>query len=291
MKADRPSFTAAWVAALRGLGPTLGPRAQLVEDTYGARFAGPTAQAAALVAARAPRLARAIARLPSLRRQLLWLQLRTRALDDEVRAFVSSGGRQVILLGAGFDARAARLHDVLDGARVLEVDHPATQARKREVLRHGRADRASYVAWDFERDDLAALPEALASAGLDRSARALTIWEGVTMYLSEPAIDATVRAVRALATAGSRLAFTYFDRALIARPKLSWRLTARVVARAGEPFRFGWDPPELPAWLDARDLTLLSDRDDSSLARALLPADEARVLGEGVRHVAVAETR
>ena len=96
-----------------------------------------------------------------------------------------------------YDTRALRL-DALANVTVFEVDHPATQGRKQHVLaRLGGKSPAHYVTWDFEARPLAELPEALAAAGLDRTAHVLTIWEGVTMYLTEPAINASLHAIHA----------------------------------------------------------------------------------------------
>src|SRR5262249_33277528 len=122
----RPSFSAAWVAACRSLGAKLPEDARLADDPYGAWFAG----------RRAAFLARA---LPRVATRPLWpaaryMQVRTRVVDDALRACVRAGGRQVLLLGAGYDARATRLAPELEGARVFEVDHAATQARKRRIL-------------------------------------------------------------------------------------------------------------------------------------------------------------
>jgi methyltransferase (TIGR00027 family) len=170
---------------------------------------------------------------------------------------------------------------------VFEVDHPATQARKRAAL--GNEGRAAYSGFDFEAQPAAALPDALASHGHRRNQPTLTLWEGVTMYLTEEAIDSTLAAVRAYSAPGSRIVFTYFEKDRMLRHRgLSHRLLRRFVASVGEPFRFGWDPNELPAWLKARGFELLSDRTEEELARSLLPPEAAsRVEGLG-RHVAVA---
>ena len=65
----------------------------------------------------------------------------------------------------------------------------------------------------------------------------------------------------------SHVVFTYIERDFIERGGT----LHRVLARIGEPWVFGWDPPALPAWLDARGFALASDREDSDLADALLP--------------------
>ncbi|HEY8212345.1 MAG TPA: hypothetical protein VIG99_32905 [Myxococcaceae bacterium] len=94
MEADRPSRTAAYVAALRGLGVLLPEPGRLIDDPWGAAWTGVE-------------------------------RLRLKGL----------------------------------GLQVFEVDHPATQARKRPLV----GDAATLVPWDFEREPLGGLPPALAS--------------------------------------------------------------------------------------------------------------------------------
>ena len=284
---DSPSFTASLVAVARSLGASLDEDARLADDPYGARFA--TAASALLGGLGGLGMAK---RLPLLLPFVLYMQLRTRAIDDVLRAFVHDGGRQVLLLGAGFDCRAARFRKELGDAVVYEVDHPATQARKRQTLAGTPSAHVEYLAWDFEARSLTELAGALAAVGHDVKAPTLTIWEGVTMYLSEPAIDATVGAVRALSGPRSRFVITYFDKVLVQRPKPLHRLLAALVAGVGEPFTFGWAPEELPGWLMQRGFVLVSDRDAATLARELLPRRHARKLDAYARHrhIAVART-
>ena len=197
---------------------------------------------------------------------LLWLQLRTRAIDDIATDFARSGGRQILLLGAGFDCRAIRLGPRLADVRFVEVDHPATQAKKRAVLQSAQiSGNAAYLAWDFERDPIKAFPARVEAQGLALAQPTLTIWEGVIPYLSEPAVETTLSALRAFGSDGSRVVLNYIERRCIERGA-AWHT---LVARMGEPLRFGWNPAELPAWLSARGFQWLGDRDDQELARAL----------------------
>ncbi len=279
MRHDRPSTTAAWVATCRGLAGLLPPAVRLCDDPWGLRFGGASAEALALSARLAPRSTWAwfrVIRPAAL--SLYWVQLRTRRIDELLLEFVGRGGRQVVILGAGYDARAVRLADALDGVQVIEVDHPATQARKREVLRRARWDGPEpvYLAWDFEHGPTDALPGRLATMGLDPDLPTFTVWEGVTMYLSERAVDETVAAIRAWSGPGSALAFEYFRRSSIeARPALE-QVVARTVVLRDEPFRFGWEPSELPAWIAERGFALLEDRSDEELARERLPSEHLR---------------
>ena len=268
-----PSVTAAWVAACRSFGVLLPERERLADDPYGARFAR------TVPLFRTPRVARAL--FP--RRAIDYMQLRTRAIDDALLDFVRDGGRQVVLLGAGFDCRALRFARELAGATVFEVDHPATQARKRAVLANDVGAKTEYVAWNFEERAVSELPAELAARGHDASQKTITIWEGVTMYLTPRAIDETVTAVAAYSAPESRLVFTYMERSLIERPSLRARAGAALVGLVGEPFRFGFEPSELGAWLEARGFSIDRDATMGELARDLL--GEA-AFDWGGRHIA-----
>lgn len=283
MRADTPSLTARVVAAWRGLGRRLPPAARLADDPYGVLFADRAHRHLAEGPA---------ALLVPLWPPVLYMQVRTKALDDALRAFVAAGGRQVLILGAGYDARAARFATELAGARVFEVDHPATQARKCGVLaRAGVAPDVTYVPWDFEVRPVGELPTALRALGHDPASPTLTLWEGVTMYLSEPAIEATVAAVGALSAPGSTFVLTYQDRRKIDRPGPIWRAVARVVARVGEPFTFGWRPDEVGGWFAPRGWRLVTDDDGVDLARRWLPRRYARLVVPRGHHVATFERR
>ncbi|MER7272912.1 SAM-dependent methyltransferase [Dactylosporangium sp. NPDC000244] len=175
--------------------------------------------------------------------------VRTRFIDDQVRA---AGGSQLVLLGAGFDNRAHRLAVPV----AFEVDHPATQATKRR--RSPAGGTVHYVPVDLTRD---ALAPALLSAGFDASAPAVVVWEGVTNYLTAEAVDATLRALAGLLAAGGTVVFTYVDRAVLDGTGAftgvaEWH---NAVRRGGEPWTFGFDPAELPAYLEQRALHLVED--------------------------------
>lgn len=179
--------------------------------------------------------------------------VRTRYFDDAIRRQCADGLDQLVILGAGFDSRAQRL-PALRRVRVFEVDHPATQAWKREAMR-GADGRATYVPLDFLRGSV---DEALAAAGFVRGPRTLFLWEGVSNYLDADSVDATLRAVARL---GSGLLFTYVDRALL-DGSVAFEGGARSLAHVrglGEPFTFGLAPAALRAYLRDRGLDLLED--------------------------------
>jgi methyltransferase (TIGR00027 family) len=285
MKDDTSSRTAAFVAAARQLGQLLPESVRLVDDPYGAAFASPAV--AKWLDAKTEQL-RPLAQMPGMRQWILYMQVRTRVIDDALRDFVAGGGGQLVLLGAGFDCRALRLPE-LANVRVIEVDHPATQARKRSVLAQiGAHSPADYVTWDFEARPMEDLPDVLDEAGLNLAAPVFTIWEGVTMYLTEPAIDASLRAIRAWSAPGSQLALTYFAKSRIEKPSLLTRAMAAVVSTFGEPWKFGWTPEELPEYLAQRKFTLIRDIALADAARDLLPPELAAHVANPDRRLAVA---
>ncbi|MEU7869430.1 SAM-dependent methyltransferase [Dactylosporangium sp. NPDC049140] len=175
--------------------------------------------------------------------------VRTRLIDDRV---AEAGAPQLVLLGAGFDNRAHRLAVPV----TFEVDHPATQATKRRRAPGGSTVR--FVPVDLTRD---ALAPALLAAGFDADAPAVVVWEGVTNYLTAEAVDATLRALADLLGAGSTVVFTYVDRAALDGTGgftgvEEWHAAVR---RGGEPWTFGFDPRELPVYLEQRGLHLTED--------------------------------
>src|SRR6185436_12219070 len=175
MTPDRPSRTAQHNALFRAIEQRL-PQPLFV-DPWARRFLRGRYRLAALLPAAV--LVRVIdLRWPGPRAAVC---VRTRWIDDAIAAAQAAGLDQLVLLGAGFDARAHRLPGI-ERVRVFEVDHPATQAMKRRVVDAERA-HVTYVPVDLTRD---ALPDALARAGLLPHARTLLLWEGVTNYLDEP---------------------------------------------------------------------------------------------------------
>ena len=184
---------------------------------------------------------------------------RTRLIDEVIAAALERDIEQMVILGAGFDSRAYRMSR-LRNVGVFEVDHPATQAAKQEVLmrlfsalpRHVR-----FVAVDFTRDDLAT---SMRAAGYRESARTFLLWEGVTNYLTDHAVDSTLRWC-ARAAAGSLLLFTYVHRDILTRPSafVGTKSLFAALDKAGERFTFGLDPSDVPAYLAERGLVLEQD--------------------------------
>jgi methyltransferase (TIGR00027 family) len=228
---DGPSTTALMVAAYRGRATARKER--VCDDPWAAALAGDEGRDVAR------RYDEAFGPME------LWIALRTAFFDARVRRLTSPAGgiAQVVLLGAGFDTRAARLARA--GVQFFEVDREETQAVKLARLAKLEGypvESASYVTCDFERQDFV---ERLTLSGFDARRPALFVWEGVTAYLTEPAVRATLRRVAEGADPGSVLLFDHLRKRIVSGDVRDDKdqQSRDFVANLGEPLRFGIDYP------------------------------------------------
>jgi methyltransferase (TIGR00027 family) len=168
--------------------------------------------------------------------------VRAKFLDEIVLAEVDAGVDELVLLGSGLDSRPYRLADRLEGVRVIEVDHPASLASKRDRLRGligHEPGHVAYVAVDFNRDDLDA---ALAAAGHERSAATLFVWSGVSMYLPGEAVARVLSWVGGHDNARTSIVFdAIWEEALDGSRDYfgAAELREAVAEKADEPLRWG----------------------------------------------------
>jgi methyltransferase (TIGR00027 family) len=137
---------------------------------------------------------------------IIWVVTRTRFLDDLVLGACSGGIRQVVILGAGLDARAFRLAWP-EGVRLYELDLPGILDFKEGVVRaQGWKPMCERVLVPV---DLAGdWPAPLGAAGFDAEAPVVFLAEGLLAYLSAEASDLLVSRAARLSTPGSRLGLT-----------------------------------------------------------------------------------
>jgi methyltransferase (TIGR00027 family) len=183
------------------------------------------------------------------------LYCRTRYIDETLNKALRGGIKQVVILGAGFDARPYRIHGI-EQAQVFELDLPAPQRLKQSLVekRVGKLPaHVTFVPIDFDKQD----PEAvLAAAGFRRDLKTFFIWEGTTQYLTEAAVDRIFRYMGRAAAGGSLVVFTYVHQNIIdgtARSPADLGLIS-TASEARTPWIFGFMPSHLPAYLRERGL-------------------------------------
>ncbi|HEV2413362.1 MAG TPA: class I SAM-dependent methyltransferase [Candidatus Dormibacteraeota bacterium] len=174
-----------------------------------------------------------------------WMCVRARLAEDVVERAVAAGIAQYVILGAGLDSFAYRRPDLLERLRVFEVDHPASQAWKRQRVAELGAelpDNLVFAPVDFE---LQTLRDGLLAAGFDFASAAVFSWIGVTMYLTLRAIEATLEAVAACPRA-SRIVLTYNlpPSALDDQERAIDSRMSRLTGEMGEPWISFFTPAE-----------------------------------------------
>jgi methyltransferase (TIGR00027 family) len=184
---------------------------------------------------------------------------RTKYIDDLLYQTIRDGAKQVIILGAGFDTRALRL-DFLHSVPVIEIDHPDTAKLKIEKLKEALGQlpsNVSYFQTDFNKQSL----EDLASEHhLNVNIPTTVIWEGVTNYLTQQAVDNMLEFVKKFAI-GSYIIFTYINKLVFDNPQ-SFMGTGKVfknLRKNEECWTLGFKPEELSGYLARFHLVLLED--------------------------------
>ncbi len=214
-----------------------------------------------------------------------FLVARSRYAEDLLAHAVEHAVTQYVLLGAGLDTFAHRNpHPRL---RVFEVDHPATQEWKRELLRSSGLTTPANLAYapvDFERHSLA---EQLHTAGFDSSAPSFFAWLGVVPYLTRDTFRATLAFISAQPH-GSGVVFDYGQPRTVLPPheQLAHDSLASRVQLAGEAFQLFFTPAEVAA-----ELAVFRDLEDVGSAEINARyfagrSDGLRVLGSAGRLVA-----
>ena len=175
-----------------------------------------------------------------------FLVARSRYAEDNLRKAVEGGVEQYVLLGAGLDTFAYR--NSYARLRVFEVDHPATQQWKRELLQRNRIaipESVTYTPVDFERQSLSAQ---LVDTGFNHRAPTFFAWLGVVPYLTLGAFRGTLSFISAQPP-GSGVTLDYGQprEVLPFLEQLAHDSLASRVEKAGEPFRLFFTPADIAA--------------------------------------------
>ena len=246
-----PSKTCLYVAAGRALGAREPDESIRNPDYLAERLLGPEERAMVADQPVVQALDQDFASVresPEAMGSMVMMIIRTRFIEDRLEHAIRDGVSQVVILGAGFDTRAYRLVELLKSTRVFEVDQPSTQEYKKRRIRETGIEvpaNLTYVPIDFRHDKLG---EVLAASGYDSRKKTFFIWEGVTMYLPEAAVEETLRWVAAQAP-GSAVIFDFVGvmvikfmaiRDLSMFPEAARSAIERIRRlTAGEPWIFG----------------------------------------------------
>jgi methyltransferase (TIGR00027 family) len=271
MQESLPSRTALRVALRRAAHQIYDPPPHVLEDPIAVPILGP--EYAADLHKTATKLHKPFS--AALR---AFLVARSRYAEDQLATAVADGVTQYVLLGAGLDTFAYR--NPHPSLRVFEVDHPATQQWKRDLLQKNAIPippTLTFAPVDFERESL---PTQLERAGFNPQAPTFYAWLGVVPYLTLPAFRATINFI-AQSAPGSGLVLDY-SQPRVALPfleQLAWDSLASRVQLAGEPFQLFFTPKEIAAELTA--FYSLEDLDSSEINARYFPHPHRNLQARG----------
>jgi methyltransferase (TIGR00027 family) len=291
MPANTPSRTAEGIAAARARESARPEGERLFFDPFARHFLS--------------RRTRFIARIPPLRALFRWrnrrvlpgmfggLVARTRYIDDYLLSSLKNGVEQVVILGAGYDARAYRFEEMRRLSKVFEVDRPATQQVKKEKIARilgGLPDHVTFVPIRFHSESLG---EKLAQNGYRTDRKTLFIWEGVTMYLSADAVDATLSFIAGQSAPGSSVIFDYFPPSVGegTSPYQEARTLRKLVAGYGEQMRFGIEPDTIENFLVRHGFHRIRDISAEECKRIYFKKAHTNLPVSGLFHFVHAEVR
>ncbi len=192
---------------------------------------------------------------------------RSRYAEEVLADAVAAGVDQLVVLGAGLDTFAYR--NPYAGLRVVEVDHPATQAWKVERLADAGIavpESVVHAAVDFERQDPL---DVLGAEGVDLARPTLFWWLGLTPYLTGPAVETTLRRLGSLPSSAVVLDHAVpLDDAAEGADLMRRRREA--VARLGEPWISAYAYPELAELALRSGFTEVRPEDEGVVIRRCL---------------------
>ena len=207
-----------------------------------------------------------------------FLTVRERHIDEYLKACLGNGLEQLVILGAGLDARAYRFDELKNGVKVFEVDHPASQATKLEKLEQvfgSQPGHVTYVGIDFNTQRL---DQRLFESGYDEHLKTLFIWQGVTQYLTPEAVDSTLAFIAEHSGPGSAVIFDYMYPTLldgtIKRGEVANMRSKRWISN--EMMTFGIPEGKITEFLEQRGFRQVQDADAKFLHDTYFTGENAK---------------
>jgi methyltransferase (TIGR00027 family) len=215
----------------------------------------------------------------------LFTTARSRIAEDALSAAVEGGIRQIVILGAGLDTFALRNPHGARQLRIYEVDHPATQAWKRQRLAEAQLalpPSLILVSVDFELDDLR---KSLAGAGFQQNSPAFFTWLGVVPYLSRDAVASTLDYIASIQN--SEVVFDYMEPPQAFSEEVRELVTKRTeqLEKIDERWASRFEPAGMAAILRSHGFRDIEDIDFQEIRSRFGPAVQGLAPGRAGLHV------
>lgn len=194
---------------------------------------------------------------------------RARYTEDKLETAIQNGVTQYVLLGAGFDSFALRRPDLADRVQIYEVDHPLSQAVKKQRLfniDNHLPSNVEFVPINFEKETL---EDGLNASGFNRQQPAFFSWLGVVQYLPRSSVFTTLESLASLACTGSELVFDYLlpEHVLDESDGPAMAGLQSFTRRRGEPLASSFTPEDMEKEVNNRGFEVIEN---------LSPAEQAK---------------
>ncbi len=191
-----------------------------------------------------------------------FLLARTRYIDKSLEESMKTGLEQLVIPGAGYDSKAYRFDGLKHKVKIFEVDYPATQNVKKDKLHEifqELPEHVTFVPVDFQKENLRSC---LSESGYDSRLTTLFIWEGVTMYIDQEAVDKTLSFVSENSGKGSSIIFDYTHPEVIdgTDERKEAKAWLKIAQKSAEPLLLGFRDEQVEQFLEERGFCNLSIR-------------------------------
>jgi len=210
-----------------------------------------------------------------------YLTARTRFFDEVFVRAAKKKCPQIIFLGAGYDTRAIRFQHLTKDSVIYELDVPTTQSEKKKYFKRNKIqlpENIVFVPINFNTDDLELT---LLSNAYDPNRKSLYIWEGVTMYINQESVKATLSFIKNNSGIGSTIAFDYFYDSVINGTSNSFgaKELSDSASKLGEKFNFGIEEGGIREFLKENDFLLLRHYTPREFEEKYLRMNDGSILG------------
>ncbi|MEJ9187830.1 SAM-dependent methyltransferase, partial [Bacillus cereus] len=162
-----------------------------------------------------------------------------------------------VILGAGLDTFSFRHRELENKIEIFEVDHPSTQAFKKERIKEVELEvpnNLHFVSMDFTKGFSY---EQLRNEGFEHKKTFFSLL-GVTYYLTKEELASLLECLFEMVPTGSSIVFDYPDENLFTEKGLSNRVEnmVKMAAVGGEPMKSCYSYAEMEALLEKAGLLI-----------------------------------
>ena len=206
---------------------------------------------------------------------------RTKYVDSLFIDALKQRFEQIIIFGAGFDSRAQRFNKINNKTKIFELDAFITQREKLKAFKERNImipENVIYVPINFMKESLA---NKLAETGFINNRKSLFLLEGVTMYLSDDAVDKTFNYIRDVAGKESWVIFDYIYGGVLRQENKYYgeKDILKTVAKSGEAWSFALEEGEIERFLGKYDFTLKDHSNAQALEKRYFKNQDGNIVG------------